>query len=1084
MTRSESIRELEEVLEEQISASQGSPFIAHCDVPLELEEAALKELVECVGRSLPGFFRLMPRFPCVCTRMVATALAESYGSEGAQVYGLIAKRLQVGGTVPSQHRHAFHDKFRDSCEAVGLSLPSAGRMVDAYLFQAGISRHQLPMLAHTFLKAERLLGLPHGDDTKEVDDWEDRAVKLAPPGLRVLRRIVRGDPTAYHATTFVRLRRPDSFPISGFERAFQEAIQRPPASAPRDRETVDLGPSLEFADGDLWVAIPQRADRLEVRIHGRVHPLSRGRRLALPLPWPSSIEWQRPKPDDHGWQPFQLFADHRRILVFDGDTGLHRGDLNPAVPNGQSVRAGQLCLLSQTAFEVNGESCHSLGTGAFILFCDISTKMILHQRDLRSEVEVEARLRLEVLGERIVRNRDGWLLAGPISVQIHGRSGSSETLEVCVRHPALGRELRCPVQAIPDGRVAAELDMPVTGDFGLARVSLHIRGQKRALYRTRFWYWPGLERLFDERVFIAESIPDNLAEEQLSHIGRDRRGRLVVSKGEPYLRARLCFWVDRRLASFSLPPPGASVSVRRADGAERPLRVGASLAVRDDYASCLIVRYSDPMAAIDLRGHVIPTAFGKTRSWRVSFAVLRQEGKHNRVRLLSDRGPSSGRDLVRVVPEAEPKFFRAQPLDALWFYDAGFERPVDAVRIEAENLIFGGRLESDLAVASPPNHANDSPLATVFQTTASNHLRIGIDQNDYADGVWFVTFQIREEGREDWFPLIDSAGQSYATCIAPKAYARKLASEDVSEWCPRAHRAQAFLRLSRAIETPIAWQCRANVVDLALNAWRRLGKSLDARSAADRPGLLGACALPPSPHARESWIPVHHPVEVIPELFAIPAEDIGELGSSEVFGYEEFESVGLAGLTESLKDAVDLLDVSMTFLLAFEKASALQRDPKASPGAFDVSRYCLLARTMEDIAEDDKPLSVWHHDRACERMADRVAIASQDRFSSTRLHKAATVVQHCTRYWTEALDVPRDLGEGFPLVRGAPRLIAALTEAWRNGDGENFWHDLASVVGWPTEKVRKHVGTVLRLAPELLAFYLLLWVLVERHERA
>ena len=139
---------------------------------------------------------------------------------------------------------------------------------------------------------------------------------------------------------------------------------------------------------------------------------------------------------------------------------------------------------------------------------------------------------------------------------------------------------------------------------------------------------------------------------------------------------------------------------------------------------------------------------------------------------------------------------------------------------------------------------------------------------------------------------------------------------------------------------------------------------------------------------------------------------------------------------------------------------------------------------MEDIAEDDKPLSVWHHDRACERMADRVVIASRDRFSSIRLLKAATVVQRCTRYWTEALDVPQDLGEGFPLVRGTPRLIAALTEAWRNGDAETFWHDLASVVGWPTEKVRKHVGTVLRLAPELLAFYLLLWVLVERHETA
>ena len=508
-------------------------------------------------------------------------------------------------------------------------------MVDTYLFQAGVSHNQLPLLAKAFQKAERLLGLPRSDDTREVDDWEDRAVELAPPGLTVLRRIVSGDPTGYHATAFVRLRKPHSSPTSDFEHAFHEAIQTA-AESPSGAETaLDVGPSLEFAQGELWITIPRGAHRLEVKIDGRIYPLSRGRRFALPLPWPPTIEWRRPNATAHGWHQFQLFAHGRRILVFDGDTGLHKGYLDPTVPTGQSVRAGQLCLVSQYAFRVNEEFCHSLGASAFVLFCDISRDLILHQRDLRCEVAVEARLRLEALGERIARNRGGWLLAGPISVRVHGRSGgSSETLEVRVRHPALDGELQCPVQ----GGVATPLGMPVTGDFGLARASLHISGQDRALYRTRFWYWPGLEQLLDQRLFIAKSIPDNLAEDQLSHIGRDRRDRLVLLNGEePYLRARLCFRVDRGFAGFNLPPPGVSLSVRSADGAERPLSVGASIAVRDDYASCLIVRCSDPMAEIDLRGTIIPTAFGKTGSWRVSFAELKQEGKHNRIRLLSAR---------------------------------------------------------------------------------------------------------------------------------------------------------------------------------------------------------------------------------------------------------------------------------------------------------------------------------------------------------------------------------------------------------------------------------------------------------------
>ena len=457
---------------------------------------------------------------------------------------------------------------------------------------------------------------------------------------------------------------------------------------------------------------------------------------------------------------------------------------------------------------------------------------------------------------------------------------------------------------------------------------------------------------------------------------------------------------------------------------ERPLRVGASLSVRDDYASSLIVRYSDPMAAIDLKGEIIPTAFGKTGIWRVSFAALKQEGEHNRVRLLSDRELNPRLDLVRVVPEAEPRFFRAQQLDERWFVAAGFRGPVDAVGVEAENLISGERLDAEIALAFPPDHTHASPLATVFPTTSASHLRLGITQDNYGDGIWFVRLQVLEQGRQDWFPVIDSSGDSYATCIAPNSYAQKIASEDVLDWCPAAHRHQAFLRLSRTIETPIARPCRPNIVDLALCAWRRLGESLDTRHPSDRAGLLQACALPPSPHARETWMPVHHPVEVASELFAIPAEDIGELASSEQPGYEGFESVGLAGITQSLQEAVEVLDVSTTFLLGFTGASAFQRDPTAAPGDFDFSKYCGLARTIEQMADDDKPLSIWHHDRACERMADRVRIASrQSLFFGTFTkgdHDSATLhTLSFRRFGHPSRLVGRiPVGQGGPTVAG------------------------------------------------------------------
>ncbi len=1068
---------------EKVSASQGSPFIAHCDVRPEIEEEAHAELVELIQGDFSCFLSIMGRFPCVCTRVVTTALSQSYGDEGDRaVYKHIAKRLDLNSEdIPNHERFSFFLKFRNSCEKIGLALPhvTGERYVDAYLFQAGVSRKQLPALAGAFLKGERLLGLPHADDTREVDDWEDRAVEFAPPGLKVLRRIVRGDPTGFHAATFIRLRSPQGSPASKFERDFLKAIKNPPKSASKGKGTDLSRPTLEFSDGELWMTIPRHASRLEVKINGRVHPLSRGGRLALSLPWPSTIEWRRPGATVKGWRSFPVFSESRSILVFDGETGIYRGYLNPAENSRKSVRAGQLWFLSSTAFQINEKTCHPLGPEGFVLFYDISGTVKLIQQNFQCEVGVEARLRMDVLGKRIVRNRNGWLLARPISLRILGLSGdTSEGLEARISHPALDKEIRIPVLSTSDGLLAADPKMPKIGDFGMARASLHIRGQDRALYRTKFWFWPGLDRL-DKGVFFATSIPNNLAKEQLRHIYCDHHNRLALFEDEVYLRARLCFLVDHRLVSFSLKPPGVSLSIRMSDGVERPLKVGDLIPVRDDFASSLIVRYSDPKAAINLKGEIIPNPFGKIGKWSVSFATLKQEGKHNEVRLLTRGNQSLGRVLVRVVPETEPTEFIVKTNGASHLsIEAFFQRPIEEVRIEAENLVFGEKLQENLPLPSPLNHRNDFPLASAIKTNDSTQIHIEIDEDNYPDGVWFVSFQIREKDRLDFLPLINSRGETYATCITSESYAEELTYGDISEWCPEPIRAKAFLKLSRIMDTPIARQCRSNGYSEALKAWRRLGDSLDLCKQANRSTLLKACALPPSSHARESWIPFHHPIEVCPDLFTVNAEDIGQLGSNAVSGYEEFELVGLAGLTNSLKDAVDAVDVSMTFLLAFENAHFLQSNPDASPGAFDYPLYCQNARTMKNIADDDKPLSIWHHDRACERMADRVAVATE----GTRLSKVMFLVERFKHHETTALDLPHDLEDGFALVQGSPKVIGALSRAWRKGNLERFWQDLATRANLPTEKVQKHMGTLLRLAPELLAFYLLLWTLVEKHE--
>ncbi len=965
-------------------------------------------------------------------------------------------------------------------------------MVDDYLFQAGVSRNQLPRLAQAFLRAERIFGLPQHDDTHQVDDWEDRAVEFAPPGMTVLRRIVKEDPTGFHATAFVNLRRaPHVSAASDFESAFHKAIQyaiQDPSDSVRGSVSADQEPSLEFNDGELRAAVPPGANALDVRVQHRVHRLSSGRNLALPLPWPSEIEWLSHRSGDSSpeWKTVPIFSDSNRILVFDGDSGLLKCEVNPERPSERNAPAGLICLLAQSLFQANGEQSHKLGDSAFVLYCEVSTELKIQISDLEFSVDVDPRLRLQVDGVRIIRNQQAWLVAKPTAVRVCGEMGTtSADLEVRVTHSALAGTLRVPVRKAPDGTTIAQLSLPESGEFDMARVSLHVQGQERALYRHKFWFWPGLKQVFNGRLFDSASIPENLSEENLSHIGRNSGGCLAMLEDQAYLKAQISFRVNRRIVRFYFPPPGESISVRRSDGSERPLQKGTSLTVRDDYGTSLIVRCSDPMAAIDLKGRLIPQAFGKIGSWCVSFATLTQDGSHNRVRLLRNGRHDAAIDLVSIVPETEPKSFDAKRIGPRQIVEASFANPLDAIRIAAENLISGKKLQFEIALGQLLVDAHYLPPAKAWRISEDGKIvRIELDGNNYCDGVWFVELAIREAGREDWMPLINADGESYAFCVAPESYEVNLAPEYVTEWRPEGA-ADIFVRLSRVIGIPIADECRNSVNDLLLSAWRNLGESLANGSSADQTSLLKACAISPSAHARESWLPRHHPIEVAPKLFSAPAVEFGQLASSELVGYDAFEAVGLAGITESLDDARDLLDISPAFVAAFSNANTAETAVDVDPGEFDFHRYLNLA----EFIDDDGLLSKRCHRRFCERMADRYAnvamvssLLSQPHPDSRLMGKAMATVSRFNPHPTDSLDVPQELAEEFPLIADIPCLLSALAHASRNGRVAQFWNKLASYTTRSPEGVRKDVGLVLRIAPELLAFYLLFWELVERNK--
>ena len=636
----------EQTLRRHLAREHGSPFIGHHDISEPMRSDVEHALVVEIGGVTDDFLDYVTvQYPLLAVWAVATTLAEQYGPDTDHAsYGPISHRL--GMEISTNRRDSFNDRFRRACNEHGLILPpkypGTQDLIGDYLFQAGVPHSQIRPLVDAFLRVEQKSGLPDCEDTAEVKSWEEQAMEHVPTHLTRLRKILGEDSTGYHATVYVRLREGDQ-PTTDFERRVKELCG--------DTGLTPRPPSLTFRDGDLRIEAAPRGQPLEVTIDRSQPPrrLNPQEGTVLSPPWPRCVRWQA-STERNNWQSLSLFKDPQAdILLFDGDSGRLKGVLNHQARSVPRIPAGSISLVSMRLFRVNGEDAYQLGQNAYVLYPESSKALCISQGDACLNAQVDPRLHLEVDGCRVARHADGLLLAEPRTVVLRGDvSGLIDNLEIKLEF-GMHFISRIPVHIRPSGDLVAPLNLPTRGPFGKVRISLHVKSQNRALNRYVFWYWPSLRGLRDQAVFDAESIPENLAKTHLKHLPRTADGRLSLQKDAPYLRAILAFSVDRRVVSFTFPPPGISIFVRTSNGKECPLLLGTELDVpQDKFASHLIVRCPEQPADIDFKGHIIPNPFDKLGLWRRPFASLAEPGRHNVIRLRLPSHPQDAIDLVRI----------------------------------------------------------------------------------------------------------------------------------------------------------------------------------------------------------------------------------------------------------------------------------------------------------------------------------------------------------------------------------------------------------------------------------------------------
>jgi hypothetical protein len=642
------------------------------------------------------------------------------------------------------------------------------------------------------------------------------------------------------------------------------------------------------------------------------------------------------------------------------------------------------------------------------------------------------------------------------------------------------------------GEAAVSLDLttslPSIGTLAKARVALALKGIERPLASAAFWHWPGLSELRDGRSFKGP-IPENFSDDYSRHVVRDGAGRLALRGDVPFARARLAFRLERDdLVAFELPRPGVSIALLSPDGTERILAFDGVLTLGTNLDHVVVVRSSDPSAVLDVRGRIERSPWGRDGARRLSLASLNEAGSHDQIRWLPGGDETAALVLARLRPAFAPASFRTvRHHDALQA-ELHLSQPIDAVRIEAEELLSGERFDGEVPLGRRPVERSIYERAEGAVCDAQRtQLLLTLPCRSWPGGAWLARFLVREEGGDVWRPLLSPRGDTYglALPIEEGHWVRTpavIAERDV------------FVRMSRALAVCYAKECWEDIENMLLKPWISIGQDL-----ASRPGglqvLLRACRATPTPAAGQTWIPLHHPLEIAPTLFSAPAAAFRELEAAED-GSSALAVVADTADCQRVRDAMAHVPVSPIFFTGYANFPQASQNASVALSGFRFPAYATAADVFD---RNDVPAPFWsperghltqaHHGWACARLAETVRQARQDPTRNRhRLPLAALLARSAgLPEGEESLLAPETLANELDLVRCAPSFFSAFArasrrEAYCDGAIWTFFARLAQRVQRPINEVIRETGYLARLGEELLAFYLLFWELVERTE--
>ncbi len=268
-----------------------------------------------------------------------------------------------------------------------------------------------------------------------------------------------------------------------------------------------------------------------------------------------------------------------------------------------------------------------------------------------------------------------------------------------------------------------------------------------------------------------------------------------------------------------------------------------------------------------------------------------------------------------------------------------------------------------------------------------------------------------------------------------------------------------------------------------------LGHAMNARpngheimlAAAYRPRLIGSS---------RTWVPLAHPLQIDPELFSAPAQSFLSLAGSDAEGADHLAMLGeVAG--RRIPELHREFGVSNAFLASFTNIMEAQRTGAELSG-FQFDR---LVRAFEDSDTDAGARWFWrpgerllgpeHYGAAVGCLVDRIYDAGFDEEGANdfRFRQATALAHEAHKKSPRILPLPSGLEETHALIEWAPAFLSSFALNCRRGTARQYLLAKSSALSRPYLSLVGDASFLIRLAPELLAFYLILWELTERQSQ-